>query len=111
MIHVGKDTRSRIVSKGISAGRSRNAYRGLVQVQPGAERARNFSQCDSMLIGDNAGANTYPYIQVCARVRTNVCMFACMHASMCCDDLQSSVWHLWLNACCFSHERAAPPSK
>jgi FeS assembly protein SufB len=66
MVHVGKDTRSRIVSKGISAGQSRNAYRGLVQVQPGATGARNFSQCDSMLIGDRAGANTYPYIQVCA---------------------------------------------
>ncbi|BDA50274.1 UPF0051 protein ycf24 [Coccomyxa sp. Obi] len=64
MIHVGKNTRSRIISKGISAGRSRNCYRGLVQVQPTAEGARNFSQCDSMLIGDTAGANTYPYIQV-----------------------------------------------
>ena len=64
MVHVGKNTRSKIVSKGISAGKSRNVYRGLVQVQPGAERARNFSQCDSMLIGDNAAANTYPYIQV-----------------------------------------------
>ena len=63
MVHVGKDTRSRIVSKGISAGSSRNAYRGLVQVGPGADRARNYSQCDSMLIGDGAGANTYPYIQ------------------------------------------------
>ena len=64
MIHVGKRTRSRIVSKGISAGNSRNAYRGLVQMQPSAEGARNFSQCDSMLIGDTAAANTYPYIQV-----------------------------------------------
>jgi Fe-S cluster assembly protein SufB len=64
MVHVGKNTRSRIVSKGISAGKSRNAYRGLVQVQPSAEGARNYSQCDSMLIGDTAGANTYPYIQV-----------------------------------------------
>jgi len=64
MIHVGKDTRSRIVSKGISAGQSRNVYRGLVQVNAGAEGARNFSQCDSMLIGDGAGANTYPYITV-----------------------------------------------
>lgn len=64
MIHVGKNTRSRIVSKGISAGNSVNAYRGLVQVQPSAKGARNHSQCDSMLIGDNAGANTYPYIQV-----------------------------------------------
>lgn len=64
MVHVGKNTRSRIVSKGISAGHSRNAYRGLVQVQPNAKGARNYSQCDSMLIGDEAGANTYPYIQV-----------------------------------------------
>ncbi|EIE23301.1 ABC family transporter (Fe-S assembly/SufBCD system) [Coccomyxa subellipsoidea C-169] len=64
MIHVGRNTRSRIISKGISAGQSRNCYRGLVQVQPTAVGARNFSQCDSMLIGDTAGANTYPYIQV-----------------------------------------------
>lgn len=64
MVHVGKNTRSRIVSKGISAGKSRNAYRGQVQIQPSAVGARNFSQCDSMLIGDNAQANTYPYIQV-----------------------------------------------
>eukprot|EP01026_Neomeris_dumetosa_P051271 TRINITY_DN4508_c0_g1_i12.p1 TRINITY_DN4508_c0_g1~~TRINITY_DN4508_c0_g1_i12.p1 ORF type:complete len:528 (-),score=73.20 TRINITY_DN4508_c0_g1_i12:372-1955(-) len=64
MIHIGKNTRSRIVSKGISAGNSANAYRGLVQIQPSAENARNYSQCDSMLIGDQAGANTYPYIQV-----------------------------------------------
>ncbi|CAK9859828.1 unnamed protein product [Sphagnum jensenii] len=64
MIHVGKNTRSRIVSKGISAGNSVNCYRGLVQMQPSAHNARNFSQCDSMLIGDEAGANTYPYIQV-----------------------------------------------
>ena len=64
MIHIGKNTRSRIVSKGISAGKSRNAYRGLVQVAPTATGARNYSQCDSMLIGDKAGANTYPYIAV-----------------------------------------------
>eukprot|EP00850_Spirogloea_muscicola_P001237 SM000004S15107 [mRNA] locus=s4:1194382:1197354:- [translate_table: standard] len=64
MIHVGKNTRSRIVSKGISAGNSLNCYRGLVQIQPTAHGARNHSQCDSMLIGDQAGANTYPYIQV-----------------------------------------------
>mmetsp|Transcript_3692 Transcript_3692/g.8821 ORF Transcript_3692/g.8821 Transcript_3692/m.8821 type:complete len:472 (+) Transcript_3692:1468-2883(+) len=64
MIHVGKNTRSRIVSKGISAGQSRNCYRGLVQVMPSATGARNYSQCDSMLIGDKAGANTYPYINV-----------------------------------------------
>lgn len=64
MIHKGKNTRSRIISKGISAGNSRNCYRGLVQVQSKAENARNSSQCDSMLIGDKAAANTYPYIQV-----------------------------------------------
>ncbi|CBI23255.3 unnamed protein product, partial [Vitis vinifera] len=64
MIHKGKNTRSRIISKGISAGNSRNCYRGLVQVQSKAKNARNSSQCDSMLIGDNAAANTYPYIQV-----------------------------------------------
>lgn len=63
MIHKGKNTRSRIISKGISAGRSRNCYRGLVQVMSSADNARNSSQCDSMLIGDNAAANTYPYIQ------------------------------------------------
>lgn len=64
MIHIGKNTRSTIVSKGISAGNSSNSYRGLVKVGPKAEGARNYSQCDSMLIGDNAGANTFPYIQV-----------------------------------------------
>lgn len=64
MVHIGKNTRSRIVSKGISAGHSRNAYRGLVSIAPTATGARNFSQCDSMLIGDQAAANTYPYIQV-----------------------------------------------
>lgn len=64
MIHVGKNTRSTIISKGISAGRSQNSYRGLVKMSPKAEGARNYSQCDSMLIGDNAEANTFPYIQV-----------------------------------------------
>jgi Fe-S cluster assembly protein SufB len=64
MIHIGKNTRSNIVSKGISAGRGQNAYRGLVQVHKGAENARNFSQCDSMLIGDKCGAHTFPYIDV-----------------------------------------------
>ncbi|KNA18718.1 hypothetical protein SOVF_068200 [Spinacia oleracea] len=64
MIHKGKNTRSRIISKGISAGHSRNVYRGLVQVQSKADNAKNSSQCDSMLIGDKAAANTYPYIQV-----------------------------------------------
>jgi Fe-S cluster assembly protein SufB len=64
MVHIGKNTRSTIVSKGISAGRSNNSYRGLVKIGPPADGARNFSQCDSMLIGDQSGANTFPYIQV-----------------------------------------------
>ncbi len=63
MIHIGKNTKSKIVSKGISAGNSKNSYRGLVSISPNAEGARNYSQCDSMLIGDKASANTYPYIQ------------------------------------------------
>ena len=63
MIHIGKNTKSKIVSKGISAGKSKNSYRGLVSISPTAEGARNYSQCDSMLIGDKASANTYPYIQ------------------------------------------------
>jgi Fe-S cluster assembly protein SufB len=64
MIHIGKNTRSTIVSKGISAGRSNNSYRGLVKIGAKADGARNYSQCDSMLIGDRCGANTFPYIQV-----------------------------------------------
>jgi Fe-S cluster assembly protein SufB len=64
MIHIGKNTRSRIVSKGISAGHSNNSYRGLVKVLPKAENARNYSQCDSLLIGQQCGANTFPYIEV-----------------------------------------------
>ena len=64
MIHLGKNTRSTIVSKGISAGQSSNSYRGLVKVMPTATGARNYSQCDSMLIGDKSGAHTFPYIQV-----------------------------------------------
>jgi Fe-S cluster assembly protein SufB len=64
MVHIGKNTRSTIVSKGISAGRSNNSYRGLVKIGAGAAGARNYSQCDSMLIGDQCGANTFPYIQV-----------------------------------------------
>ncbi|MEN9205358.1 MAG: Fe-S cluster assembly protein SufB [Thermostichales cyanobacterium DRC_bins_46] len=64
MIHVGPNTRSRIVSKGISAGHSRNTYRGLVKVHPKARGARNYSQCDSMLLGHHSSANTFPYIQV-----------------------------------------------
>jgi Fe-S cluster assembly protein SufB len=64
MIHMGKNTRSTIVSKGISAGRGNNSYRGLVKVLPKAEGARNYTQCDSMLIGAGCGANTFPYIDV-----------------------------------------------
>lgn len=64
MIHIGKNTRSHIISKGISAGVSNNSYRGLVKVLKGAENARNFSQCDSLLLGDKCGAHTFPYIEV-----------------------------------------------
>ena len=64
MIHVGKNTKSTIISKGISAGRGQNTYRGQVKILKGAENARNFSQCDSMLIGDRCGAHTFPYIDV-----------------------------------------------
>ena len=64
MIHIGKDTRSTIVSKGISAGKGQNTYRGEVKILRGADGARNFSQCDSMLIGDRCGAHTFPYIDV-----------------------------------------------
>jgi Fe-S cluster assembly protein SufB len=64
MVHIGKNTRSTIVSKGISAGRGQNSYRGLVKIQKGATRARNFSQCDSLLLGDKCGAHTFPYIEV-----------------------------------------------
>ena len=63
MIHMGRNTRSRIISKGISAGRSQNSYRGLVRVLPGAENARNYSQCDSLLLGDKCGAHTFPVIR------------------------------------------------
>mgnify|MGYP001285161376 FL=1 len=64
MIHIGRNTKSTIVSKGISAGRSNNSYRGLVKIMPKAEGARNYTQCDSMLIGDKCEANTFPYIEV-----------------------------------------------
>jgi Fe-S cluster assembly protein SufB len=63
MIHLGKNTRSTIISKGISAGKSSNAYRGLVRINAGAEGARNYTQCDSLLIGDKCGAHTFPYIE------------------------------------------------
>lgn len=64
MIHIGRNTKSRIVSKGISAGFSNNSYRGLVKVLKGAANARNFSQCDSLLLGDKCGAHTFPYLEV-----------------------------------------------
>ena len=64
MIHIGKNTRSRIVSKGISAGKSQNSYRGLVQINKTADNAYNFSQCDSMLMGGDCGAHTFPYIEI-----------------------------------------------
>ena len=64
MIHIGRNTRSTIISKGISAGRANNAYRGLVKVLGGADGARNYTQCDSLLLGDRCGAHTYPYIEV-----------------------------------------------
>ncbi|MGH7312644.1 MAG: SufD family Fe-S cluster assembly protein, partial [Candidatus Rokuibacteriota bacterium] len=64
MIHIGRNTRSTIISKGISAGRGNNTYRGLVKVLPRATNARNYTQCDSMLLGDRCGAHTFPYIEL-----------------------------------------------
>lgn len=64
MIHIGKNTKSTVVSKGISAGRASNAYRGLVKIMKGADNARNFSQCDSMLMGDKCSAHTFPYLEI-----------------------------------------------
>ncbi|WP_445497652.1 Fe-S cluster assembly protein SufB [Photorhabdus sp. SF281] len=64
MIHIGRNTKSTIISKGISAGRSQNSYRGLVKILPGAENARNYTQCDSMLIGTECGAHTFPYVEI-----------------------------------------------
>jgi len=64
MIHLGKNTKSTIISKGISAGKSQNSYRGLVKISPNADNARNFSQCDSLLMGNDCGAHTFPYIEV-----------------------------------------------
>ncbi|HNV95051.1 MAG TPA: Fe-S cluster assembly protein SufB [Bacteroidales bacterium] len=64
MIHIGKNTRSRIISKGISAGQSQNSYRGLVKIMKNAENARNYTQCDSMLMSDKCGAHTFPYIEI-----------------------------------------------
>jgi len=64
MIHIGKNTKSTIVSKGISAGHGQNTYRGLVRIGKGATGARNYSQCDSLLIGDKCGAHTFPYLEI-----------------------------------------------
>lgn len=64
MIHIGRNTKSTIVSKGISAGKSQNSYRGLVKMTPGASNGRNYSQCDSLLIGNQCGAHTWPYIKI-----------------------------------------------
>jgi Fe-S cluster assembly protein SufB len=63
MIHLGKNTKSTIISKGISAGKSQNSYRGLVRIGNNAKNARNFSQCDSLLMGNSCGAHTFPYIE------------------------------------------------
>jgi Fe-S cluster assembly protein SufB len=64
MVHIGRNTRSKIIAKGISAGRGQNTYRGLVKVERGAAGARNYTQCDSLLIGKRCGAHTFPYIEV-----------------------------------------------
>ena len=64
MIHIGKNSKSTIISKGISAGKSQNSYRGLVKVMKNADGARNFSQCDSLLMGNDCGAHTFPYIEI-----------------------------------------------
>src|SRR5207302_7069179 len=63
MIHIGKNTTSTVVSKGISAGHGQNTYRGMIKIQKGAAGARNYTQCDSLLIGDKCGAHTFPYIE------------------------------------------------
>jgi Fe-S cluster assembly protein SufB len=64
MVHIGKNTKSTIISKGISAGKAQNTYRGLVRMLPTASNARNYTQCDSLLLGNECGANTHPYIEV-----------------------------------------------
>ena len=64
MIHIGKNTRSTIISKGISAGKGQNAYRGFVKILPSADNARNYTQCDSLLLSDQCGAHTFPYIEI-----------------------------------------------
>ena len=70
MIHIGKNTKSTIISKGISLGKSQNSYRGLVKVAKGAQNARNYSQCDSLLIGDKCGAHTFPFIECSNKTAT-----------------------------------------
>ena len=70
MIHIGRNTKSNIVSKGISAGQGQNSYRGLVRVLPKAEGARNYTQCDSMLVGNRCGAHTFPYIEIANNTAT-----------------------------------------
>ena len=70
MVHLGRNTRSTIISKGISLGKSQNSYRGLVKVSKSADNARNYSQCDSLLIGDKCGAHTFPYIDCANRTAT-----------------------------------------
>ncbi len=64
MIHIGRNTKSTIISKGISAGKAQNSYRGLVKMFPTANNARNYTQCDSLLIGDQCGAHTFPYMEI-----------------------------------------------
>ncbi len=102
MIHLGKNTKSTIISKGVSLGHAQNAYRGLVRVQPGAENARNFSQCDSLLIGNACGAHTFPYLRVqnpTAQVEHEATtakigeeqIFYCMQRGLCEEDAVSLI--------------------
>jgi Fe-S cluster assembly protein SufB len=102
MIHIGRNTRSRIISKGISAGHADNTYRGLVRVLPKAEGARNYTQCDSLLIGDRCGAHTVPYIESrnpTARVEHEATtskisddqMFYCYQRGISCEDALSLI--------------------
>jgi Fe-S cluster assembly protein SufB len=102
MIHIGKRTSSTIISKGISAGRSSNAYRGLVRIQPKAEGAKNFTQCDSLLIGDKCSAHTVPYIEVknnsaraeheatTSRIRDDQ-LYYCMQRGLSAEDATSTI--------------------
>ncbi|TXF12387.1 Fe-S cluster assembly protein SufB [Pelomicrobium methylotrophicum] len=102
MVHIGKNTRSTIVSKGISAGHGRNAYRGLVKVLKSADNARNYTQCDSMLMGDKCAAHTFPYIEVknpTAKVEHEATtsrigedqLFYCMQRGICAEDAVSMI--------------------